>query len=84
MSVAGCYTDFHIDMGGTSVWYHVLKGKKVSVYRQLGDEKYILVLWCLLMTCALYLCIFNKQCILSIFDTNCDDFGQFSICCHCC
>lgn len=29
MSVAGCYTDFHIDFGGTSVWYHVLKGGKV-------------------------------------------------------
>lgn len=30
MSVRGCYTDFHIDFGGTSVWYHVLRGKKVS------------------------------------------------------
>ena len=29
MSVAGCYTDFHIDFGGTSVWYHVLKGEKL-------------------------------------------------------
>ena len=29
MSVAECYTDFHIDMGGTSVWYHILHGKKV-------------------------------------------------------
>ena len=29
MSVAGCYTDFHIDFGGTSVWYHVFKGSKV-------------------------------------------------------
>ena len=29
MSVKGCYTDFHIDFGGTSVWYHVLRGKKV-------------------------------------------------------
>ncbi|CAG0879254.1 unnamed protein product [Darwinula stevensoni] len=29
MSVKGCYTDFHIDFGGTSVWYHVLKGRKV-------------------------------------------------------
>ena len=29
MSVAGCYTDFHIDFGGTSVWYHILKGQKV-------------------------------------------------------
>ena len=28
MSVAGCYTDFHLDFGGTSVWYHVLKGEK--------------------------------------------------------
>lgn len=29
MSVVGCYTDFHIDFGGTSVWYHIIKGKKV-------------------------------------------------------
>lgn len=29
MSVKGCYTDFHIDMSGTSVWYHVLHGSKV-------------------------------------------------------
>ncbi|XP_076334005.1 lysine-specific demethylase 2A-like isoform X2 [Tachypleus tridentatus] len=29
MSVKGCYTDFHIDFGGTSVWYHIIKGKKV-------------------------------------------------------
>ncbi|CAF1108320.1 unnamed protein product [Rotaria magnacalcarata] len=29
MSVAKCFTDFHIDMGGSSVWYHLLKGKKV-------------------------------------------------------
>ncbi|VDM57992.1 unnamed protein product [Angiostrongylus costaricensis] len=29
MSVERCYTDFHVDFGGTSVWYHVLKGQKV-------------------------------------------------------
>lgn len=29
MSVGGCYTDFHIDFGGTSVWYHVLRGMKI-------------------------------------------------------
>lgn len=29
MSVRGSYTDFHIDFGGTSVWYHMLKGKKI-------------------------------------------------------
>lgn len=29
MSVKGCYTDFHIDFGGTSVWYHIIKGHKV-------------------------------------------------------
>lgn len=27
-SEAGCYTDFHIDFGGTAVWYHVLSGEK--------------------------------------------------------
>ncbi|XP_041095902.1 lysine-specific demethylase 2B-like [Polyodon spathula] len=29
MSVKGCYTDFHIDFGGTSVWYHIHRGGKV-------------------------------------------------------
>ena len=29
MSVAGCYTNFHLDFGGTSVWYNILKGEKV-------------------------------------------------------
>ncbi|XP_056625039.1 lysine-specific demethylase 2A isoform X1 [Triplophysa dalaica] len=29
MSVEGCFTDFHIDFGGTSVWYHILRGGKV-------------------------------------------------------
>ncbi|XP_044138015.1 lysine-specific demethylase 2B-like [Bufo gargarizans] len=31
MSVKGCFTDFHIDFGGTSVWYHVLRGGKASL-----------------------------------------------------
>ncbi len=30
-STAGCYTDFHVDFGGTSVWYHVLCGEKKFV-----------------------------------------------------
>ncbi|XP_048475784.1 histone lysine demethylase PHF8, partial [Rhincodon typus] len=29
MGVQDSYTDFHIDFGGTSVWYHVLKGEKI-------------------------------------------------------
>jgi lysine-specific demethylase PHF8 len=29
MSVKDSYTDFHIDFGGTSVWYHVLRGEKI-------------------------------------------------------
>ncbi|XP_059962640.1 histone lysine demethylase PHF8-like [Mesoplodon densirostris] len=29
MSVRDSYTDFHIDFGGSSVWYHVLKGEKI-------------------------------------------------------
>jgi hypothetical protein len=28
-SSAGCYTDFHVDFGGTSVWYHILSGHKL-------------------------------------------------------
>ena len=30
MSVSECFTDFHLDFGGTSVWYHVNKGEKVG------------------------------------------------------
>ena len=29
MSTGGCYTDFHVDFGGTAVWYHVFRGRKV-------------------------------------------------------
>ena len=28
MGVEGSYTDFHIDFGGTSVWYHIVSGEK--------------------------------------------------------
>jgi len=28
MSPAGAYTDFHIDFGGSSVWYHLISGRK--------------------------------------------------------
>ncbi|CAH0599161.1 unnamed protein product [Chrysodeixis includens] len=29
MSPAAAYTDFHVDFGGTTVWYHVLHGRKI-------------------------------------------------------
>ncbi|XP_028850404.1 LOW QUALITY PROTEIN: histone lysine demethylase PHF8 [Denticeps clupeoides] len=29
MGVKDSYTDFHVDFGGTSVWYHVLRGEKI-------------------------------------------------------
>lgn len=29
MSVKDSYTDFHVDFGGTSVWYHLIKGEKI-------------------------------------------------------
>lgn len=29
VNVGGCWTDFHIDFGGTSVFYHLLSGEKV-------------------------------------------------------
>ncbi|CAH1955521.1 unnamed protein product [Acanthoscelides obtectus] len=32
MSVKDSYTDFHIDFGGTSVWYHVLHGEKIFYF----------------------------------------------------
>jgi hypothetical protein len=30
--MAGSYTDFHVDFGGTSVWYHVIRGCKGEKY----------------------------------------------------
>ena len=38
MSVEKCYTDFHIDFGGSSVWYHILQGKKVFFLIPPADE----------------------------------------------
>ncbi|KAJ8109742.1 hypothetical protein OPT61_g7232 [Boeremia exigua] len=32
MSVADCFTDFHIDFGGSSVFYHIVKGRKVFFF----------------------------------------------------
>jgi len=32
MSIADAFTDFHIDFGGSSVWYHLIKGKKVFYF----------------------------------------------------
>ncbi|CAK1546800.1 unnamed protein product [Leptosia nina] len=29
MSAGGAYTDYHVDFGGTTVWYHVLHGRKI-------------------------------------------------------
>ena len=42
MSVGGSYTSFHIDFGGTSVWYHVLKGSKVFWLIEPTDTNLIL------------------------------------------
>lgn len=32
MSVARSYTDFHVDFGGSSVFYHILRGKKTFLF----------------------------------------------------
>ena len=29
MSPQDAYTDFHVDFGGSSVWYHIISGRKV-------------------------------------------------------
>ena len=39
MSMARSYTDFHIDFGGTSVWYHVLSGRYLD--REVDRKTYI-------------------------------------------
>lgn len=44
MSVKGCYTDFHVDFGGTSVWYHILKGAKVHTLKCIADVTYQYIL----------------------------------------
>lgn len=41
MSVEGCYTDFHIDFGGTSVWYHILRGSKVGLEMDLELSRHV-------------------------------------------
>ena len=40
MSVADCFTDFHIDFGGSSVFYHILKGRKTFLFIP-PKEKYL-------------------------------------------
>lgn len=44
MSVSDCYTDFHLDFGGTSVWYHILHGEKVFVLVPPSKKNYDLFL----------------------------------------
>uniref|UniRef100_A0AC35FWD4 JmjC domain-containing protein n=1 Tax=Panagrolaimus sp. PS1159 TaxID=55785 RepID=A0AC35FWD4_9BILA len=41
LSMGGSYTDFHIDFGGSSVWYHVLKGQKVFYVIEPRDENFV-------------------------------------------
>lgn len=31
MSAAGSYTNFHIDFGGSSAWYNIIKGEKIFI-----------------------------------------------------
>ena len=46
MSVAGCYTDFHVDFGGTSVWYHIIKGEKIFILIPPSSKNYdLFVKW---------------------------------------
>ncbi|ODV58770.1 [Histone H3]-lysine-36 demethylase [Ascoidea rubescens DSM 1968] len=40
MSLKNSYTDFHIDFGGTSVFYNIVKGKKIFLMFPPTDENY--------------------------------------------
>ncbi|CAH8472759.1 unnamed protein product [Heterobilharzia americana] len=44
LSMQGSYTDFHIDFGGSSVWYHVLWGEKVF-YLMPPTHEYFSAYW---------------------------------------
>lgn len=38
MTAAGAYTDFHIDFGGSAVWYHMLSGRKLFLFAAPTDH----------------------------------------------
>lgn len=38
ISAANSYTDFHIDFGGSTVWYHIVKGDKIFYLIEPTDE----------------------------------------------
>lgn len=38
MSPAGAYTDFHLDYGGSSVWYHIVSGRKTFLVAPPSDK----------------------------------------------
>uniref|UniRef100_A0AC34FZF3 JmjC domain-containing protein n=1 Tax=Panagrolaimus sp. ES5 TaxID=591445 RepID=A0AC34FZF3_9BILA len=42
LGMAGSYTDFHIDFGGSSVWYHVYSGQKIFYIIQPNEEHFTL------------------------------------------
>lgn len=57
MSVRGCYTDFHVDFGGTSVWYHIHQGGKVRLqlsWELESDTGYMTLLY-LVHACLIYM-----------------------------
>lgn len=75
MSVAGCYTDFHIDFGGTSVWYHILHGEKVKIIK----------IKCLLTKILRYVHCDFRYCLMSVEGCFTDfhiDFGGTSVWYH--
>ncbi|PRT54701.1 JmjC domain-containing histone demethylation protein 1 [Wickerhamiella sorbophila] len=47
MGTAGCFTDFHVDFGGTSVFYHVVSGQKSFAFIEpTSDNLLIYEKWC--------------------------------------
>ena len=38
MGTKDSYTEWHIDLGGTSVWYHIHRGKKIFIMVEPTDE----------------------------------------------
>lgn len=55
MGVKDSYTDFHIDFGGTSVWYHVLRVRPIRFLRVTAFQVFLKIGF-FFKNCCLFLC----------------------------
>ena len=52
MGVGNSYTDFHVDFGGSSVWYHILRVREfLEDFWSITEAVYIILLVCNYVCC---------------------------------